>query len=79
MVKIRYIGICKIWNFFKPYLIWALAKIQGTTKIFCEMTPLTISLFEFPAKAFFKLQGDPLLILASPSKLYPYDQQGGAI
>ena len=37
------------------------------------------SLFEFPATAFFKLQGDPRLILASPSKLYPYDQQGGAI
>ena len=38
-----------------------------------------LSLFEFPAKAFLKLQGDPWLILASPSKVWPHDQPGGAI
>ena len=46
---------------------------------FCNTQFKILSLFEFPAKAFLKLQGDPWLILASPSKVRPHDQPGGGI
>ena len=67
---------CQSWR-------WPLLFLMSTNRLnniyYLNTQFKKISLFEFPATAFFKLQGDLWLILASPSKLYPYDQQGGAI